>query len=100
VGKILFASEESQEWTALLSVMIADRPTQHRIADFKSIKYRALRDRSLNLDRNLAPHMRERPQVLRKHDSDLMGTHLIYPESNFTIVTDAASPAVRHLNPS
>ncbi len=79
MGKILFASEESQEWTTLLSVMIADRPSQHRIAGLKGIEYRPLRDRSLNLDRNLVPHMRECPQMLRKHYPDFLGTHLIYP---------------------
>jgi len=82
--------------------MISDRPAQHRVAGLKSIEYRALSDRPLNRDRNLVPHVRERPQMLRKHDPDLLGTHFIYPdfEFNFTMVTNAVSPAVQHLNQS
>jgi len=102
MGKVLLAGEEPQEWTALLCVVIADRPAQHWVAGLKSIEYRALSDRPLNRDRNLVPHVRERPQMLRKHDTDLLRTHLVYPdfEFNFTMVTNAVSPAVQHLNQS
>jgi len=102
VGKVLLAGEEPQEWTALLSVMIADRPAQHWVAGLKSIEYRTLRNGALDFDTNLGAYMRERPQMLRKHDPDLLRTHLIYPdfEFNFTMVTNAVSPAVQHLNQS
>ncbi len=60
VRKILLASKEAQEWPALLRDVIADCPTQHRIAGFKRIEHRAQRDRTLDIERHLATNMCQR----------------------------------------
>jgi hypothetical protein len=44
VGKIFFASEKSQERATLLCDVIADGPTQHRIAGFERVEDSSLRD--------------------------------------------------------
>jgi hypothetical protein len=95
VGKILLAGEEPQEWTPLLRDMISNGSTKHRIAGLNSVYEGTLRNRAVDLNINLNAHMRQSPQMLRKHDSYLPGTHLIdlSLKSNFTIVTNAASSA-------
>jgi hypothetical protein len=68
--KVLRASEESQERTALLRDVIANRSSQHRIAGLERVEHRALRDRALDLQLYVAANMRQRSQVRREYDSN------------------------------
>src|SRR5208282_1435068 len=70
MGKILFAGEESQERTALLRDLIADRTTQHRIAGLERVQDRTQRGLTLNLELHISANLRQRPQMRRKYDSD------------------------------
>jgi len=70
MGQIFGACEEPQERSAFVSDVVADRPAQHRIRRLERVEDRALRDRTPNVQLDLALDMRQRPQVRRKHDSD------------------------------
>jgi hypothetical protein len=70
MGQILLASEEPQEWPALLRNMITDGSAQHRVAGFERVEYRALRDFSFDLKSNFDANLRQRSQMLRECDSD------------------------------
>src|SRR5579884_431031 len=61
--EVFRAREEPQESAALLGCVIADGATQHRVARFKRIEYRALRYRSFNIERNLSINICQRTQV-------------------------------------
>src|SRR5215469_421331 len=58
VCQILLASKESQESTALLGRVIADRTLQHRIRGFDGVEHRALRNRALDLNFYFVSDMR------------------------------------------
>ena len=64
------AGEEPQERPALLRDVVADRPAQHRIAGLERVEDRALRGRALDVELHLAVDLRQRPQMIRKHDAD------------------------------
>ena len=68
--QILLASEESQKWPPLQRDLIANRPAQHGITGLKRIEHRPLRERSLDFERHLAAHVRQRSQMLREYDAD------------------------------
>ena len=68
--KVLRASEESQERTALLRNVIPNCSAQHRIAGLQRVKDRALRDRARDLQLHVAANLRQRPQVGREYDSN------------------------------
>ena len=70
VRKILAAGKESQERTALLRDVIADRAFETWITGFKRVEHRALRGLRLDFERHLALDARQRPQMRRKHDAD------------------------------
>ena len=70
VGKIHFASEESQECAALMRDLVTDRPAQRRITGFERVEDRALRDGTGNVKRYLAAGAGEDAKVLGKDDSD------------------------------
>jgi hypothetical protein len=76
MGQILLAGEESQEWTALLRDLIADRPAQHGIAGLKRVEDRPQRDRAVKLKSYFAADVRQRSQMLRDYDSDHFGIPL------------------------
>jgi hypothetical protein len=61
--KVLRASEESQERSALLRDVIANRASQHRVVGFERVEDRALRGRTLDLELHVAANMRQRSQV-------------------------------------
>jgi len=44
VGQIFLASEETEEWSAQFSTVVADSSAQHRVAGFEGIEHCALRD--------------------------------------------------------
>ena len=77
MGQILLAGEEPQERPALLRDLIADRPTQHRIAGFERVEDRSQRDRAVELKFYFAAHVRQRSEMLREYDSDHMGAEAI-----------------------
>jgi len=68
VGQIFLAGEEAQERSALLGDVVANRPTQHGISGFKCIEDRAQRGPALDFELHFAANVRQRPQMLRKHD--------------------------------
>ncbi len=70
VRQILFAGKETQKRPPLQRDLIANRPPQHRIAGFKRVKHRTLRNRTLDLDRHLAAGVRQSAQMLREYDAD------------------------------
>ncbi|MBI4500725.1 MAG: hypothetical protein HY700_06140 [Gemmatimonadetes bacterium] len=65
VGKILFASKETQERPTLLGDVVTDRPAKHGIPGFESIEDRALRGPALDVEFHLCVHPRQRPEVRR-----------------------------------
>ncbi len=65
IRKILPASEEPQKRSALLRDMVADRSRQHRITSFKGVENRALRGRTIEVERYLSIDLRQRSQMLR-----------------------------------
>src|SRR2546422_7351044 len=66
MGEIPLAREESQERSTLLRDVVADRPSQHRIAGLERLEDRRLRDLTLDVQRYLAVDVRQRPQVRRE----------------------------------
>jgi hypothetical protein len=90
VRQILLAREETQERPALQRDVVANGTAQHRIAGFKRIEHRALRDRTFDVKRNLeASTLRQRSQMLRQYHSD---------HGNAIIVFDHKSPQRLHLD--
>src|SRR6266851_6080563 len=70
VGKVLLTSEEPQERPALLRDVVTDRTAQHRIAGLERVKHRAQRGLTLEIERHLAPDMRQSSQMLREYDTN------------------------------
>src|SRR4030095_3389106 len=70
VRPVLFTREESQEWPSLKRHVIANRSAQDGILRFERVEDRALRDRSLDLERDLIVHARERAEMHRQYDTD------------------------------
>src|SRR6516165_9300306 len=70
MGQILLAGEEPQEGPALLCNVVADRPTQHRVAGLERVEDRALRNLAVDVELHLAIDARQRSQMHREHDSD------------------------------
>jgi hypothetical protein len=68
--QIFLAGEKPQERPPLLRDLIADGAAQHGIAGLECVKNRALCDRTLDLEFDLAADVRQRPKVLRKFDSN------------------------------
>src|SRR6266403_123766 len=75
MGEIFLACKEPQEWPALLCDVIADGPPQHGIAGLERVEYRALRDRTFDLNLHFAAGVRQRPQMLRQREPDRTGSH-------------------------
>jgi len=69
IGQILLASEESQECSALLCDMVADRPAQHRIGGLKRVEDRALRCLTFDIQLYFTSDFCQRPQMWRENDS-------------------------------
>src|SRR3954451_1271329 len=65
---ILTAGKKPQQWTALATNMIANGPTQHRIARLERVEDRASRHVAINLELHIPTHARERSQVCRQHN--------------------------------
>jgi len=63
VGEVFFAGEEAQEGAALLRVVVADGAAQHGIAGLERVQHRALRDRTIDFERHLAPDVGEVSEV-------------------------------------
>src|ERR1700724_3696961 len=70
MGQVRAAGEETQERTALLRDVIADRAAQHRIACLERIEDRTLGGFALDVDLHLAVDLCERSQMGRKLDSN------------------------------
>ena len=70
VREILLAGKEPHVRSAPLRDVVADRPTQHRIAGLERVEDCALRSLALNGEPYLAVDLRERPQMCREHDAD------------------------------
>ena len=70
VGQILSAGEKPEERSALLRVVVTDRPAQHRILRLESVEDRALRCLTVNMEFDLAIEVRERAQMHREHHAD------------------------------
>jgi hypothetical protein len=70
MGEILLASEEAQEWPALLRNMVPDGASEHGIASFERVKNRTLRNLTLDFELHLAVNARQRPQMCRQLDAD------------------------------
>src|SRR5207244_8385935 len=66
----ILSDSKPEERPALLVDWAANRPAQHRIAGLERVEHRALRGRTLDLERHLAADARQRPQMCREHDSD------------------------------
>ena len=64
------AREEPYERAAFPSRVVADGAAQHRIAGLQCVEDGALRHRALHVERDLVADVRERPQMMRKHDAD------------------------------
>jgi hypothetical protein len=75
VRQVFLASKEAQKCPPLLRNLIADSPAQHGIAALECVEYRALRHRTLDLEFNLAPDVRQRPKMLWKLDSNHDSLH-------------------------
>jgi len=63
--QVFLAGKEAQKCPPLLRNLIADGSSQHGIAGFECVKHRVLRDRTLDLEFNLAAHVRQRAKMLR-----------------------------------
>src|SRR5438309_5533744 len=70
VREILLAREEPYERAALPSRVVTYGASQHRIGALHCIEDGALRHRALHVERDLVADVRERPQMMRKHDAD------------------------------
>src|SRR5438034_9435353 len=70
VRQILLAREEPDERAALPSRAVTNGAPQHRIGRLHCVEDGALRHRALHVDRDLVADVRERPQMMRKHDAD------------------------------
>ena len=70
VGEILFAGEEAQKRPALLRDLVADGAAQHGIPGLESVKHRALRDRSFDVELHFVADVRQSSEVLRDGDSN------------------------------
>src|SRR5439155_24149214 len=69
VRKILLACEEPYERAAVPSRVVTYGAPQHRIGGLQCVEDGALRHRALHVERDLAADVRERPQMVRKHDA-------------------------------
>ncbi len=69
-GKVFLAGEETQEWPALLSDMIADRSAQHGKTFLERVENGTLGDRPFNIELNLSGDMRQCAQMKWEHDTD------------------------------
>src|SRR6185295_16356209 len=69
MGEILLAGEEPHERSALECTVISDRPPQHRIARFKRVEHRTLRDLTFDVDCHLTINPRQCTQMCWEHDS-------------------------------
>ena len=70
VGQVFLASEEPEQWSALMGDVVADGAAQHRIAGFERVEDRALRDGGRDVERHLALDLGEVSQVEWQFDSD------------------------------
>jgi len=68
--EIFLAGEEAQECPTLLRDMIADRTLQHGIGLLDRIEYRALRHRTVYLNLDFVPDVRQRTEMLRKFNAN------------------------------
>ena len=68
--KVFLAGKKPQEGSPFARDLVADRPSQHRIAGLERVEDRSLRDRGVNLKLHLAAHVRQRAKMLRKLDSN------------------------------
>src|SRR6266550_8441489 len=73
VGEVFFAGEEAQERAALLGDVVADGAAQHGIARLERVQHRALRGRTLDLERHLAADMRQVSEMEGEDNSDHLG---------------------------
>src|SRR5829696_4920617 len=67
---ILTTGKEPQQRPALSPDVVANRPTQHRIPRFQSIKDRASCHFAVNLELNIAHDTRKRSQMCRQNDQN------------------------------
>jgi len=70
LGKILLAGKETQEGPSQVCDVVADGPPEHRIRGFELVKDRALGDRTLDLEYELAADTRQISKMEWEYDSD------------------------------
>src|SRR5262249_24227534 len=70
VGKILLAGEDSQEGSAFLCDVIADRPANDRIARLERVQDGTLGDRAVDGDLHLAVDVGQGAEMRGQHDTD------------------------------
>ncbi len=66
--KILFASEETQQWPTHVRGVIADRPAQHWISELERVEHRTLRDLTFDAQSDFFPDLCQASQVVREDD--------------------------------
>ena len=82
-GMVFCAREEAQEWSALKRHMVANRSAQHWVACLERVEDRSLCNGTADMKLNFAVDMRERSQMIRKHDADCRSV-LLYHGSVWT----------------
>src|SRR5580698_1436743 len=70
VRQVFLAGEEAQKRSALSRGVIANGPTQHRIASLKRIEDRSLRDWMFDVEFHIAANVRQGSKMRRKDDTD------------------------------
>src|SRR3989442_14435566 len=68
--EILLACEEPYERAALPSRVVTYGAPQHRIGGLQCVEDGALRHRARHVERDLVADVRQRPQMVRKHEPD------------------------------
>jgi hypothetical protein len=77
MGKVFRTSEETQEGSALLGHMVADRAAKHGIRRFEGIEHGTDRDWSLHLEDDFVIDVSECTKRWREDDSDHWFTWVI-----------------------
>src|SRR5262249_10028904 len=70
IRQVLLTGEEPQHRSAPPGDAVADCPPQHRIAGLQRVQDRTLCGRAVNGEMHLTVDVRQRPQMVGKHDSD------------------------------
>src|SRR5579862_1147392 len=78
------ACEKSHEWPPLAGDMIAHRSREHRIARLERVENVAWRDVAVDVKRHFVFHARQRAQMLRQLDADVMRHDSVWTSTEST----------------